>query len=698
MSKKTTYCIFLLGAFISSHSTYSYGSEHKPSPAIGGFLGLNTIPSARMDKIGTLRAGISNLDPYIHSFIGIQLAEPLSITLRQTAEASNILKDANRLYPGMDIKLRLMKETSHIPEISLGVQSAIGHKRMSGEYIALSKRYNDFDFTAGLGWGRFGTAGHLTNPLKGLSSHFTKERDYNSELPNEPTNWFTGEDIGIFAGLEYYLPYDGLSLKLDYGADRYTSEKQSFGYNAPAPWGVGLAYTYNDWVSAGLGMQGTDKVMGRLSIQSSPAKWPLKNISYERAQTFYKTRPKRSNTERIIHKAEQENIILSGVEISAPEKTIHAMLHLPDNVPAPQHIGRAARYIAANSAQDIEEISITLKNNALKGTTVTIMRADLERAINTKQSSPAEIWQNTLLTTDKNEEGSGSPFLSSKRIVPITLTLENQISLSEEDTGILYRSSIIADTKSSPFLGFFTGTSIRFNLADNLDNIASLRPKALLPVRSDIDEFTDQFIGIDRAYISYSHSITPQLHASASAGYLEEFYAGFGGEVLYRPIKSRFAIGAELWQAYRRNPYSKFNLELNGTQVTSGHANLWYDIPYHDATAKISVGRYLAGDTGFSIGLEKEFKNGAVLNGLVSLSNASDADLFGGTTHSYHSLNLTLPLGSIPYMPVGSSSRIKVAPFGRDSAQIIDKPINLYKMTESFTYDHIATYWDDILK
>ena len=126
------------------------------STTLYGPLGLNAIPSARMDEQGTIRTGISTLDPYVHSWLNLQIAKPLSVTLRQSAEISNINDDADRLYPGADFKLRLLTETARRPELSLGAQSAIGHKRMAGEYIAASKRYKNFDFTAGLGWGRLG--------------------------------------------------------------------------------------------------------------------------------------------------------------------------------------------------------------------------------------------------------------------------------------------------------------------------------------------------------------------------------------------------------------------------------------------------------------------------------------------------------------------------------------------------------------
>lgn len=688
------FCVTLSFSVTSNASHNRYAT-----PTSTGFLGLNTVPSARMDKTGTVRLGIATLDPYIHGHIGIQIAAPLYINVRQSAETSSLKKDAKHLYPGIDFKLRLQEESAYAPEIALGIQSALGHQRMSGEFIALSKRYNNFDFTFGLGWGRYGTAKHFTNPLKNISNHFSKNRNFNSVSPNTPANWFSGNSIGLFGGVEYFLPYDGLSLKLDYGSDRYTAEQQSFDYDAPAPWGAGLSYTYNKWISAGIGMQGTDKVMGRLSIQSTPASWPFTEKKYDAPIPLYKTRPTNSNIEKMRQSANNSGIELTNIIIE--KHKVSAILNIPAHTNAPQHIGRAIRHIATHSGAEIEVISILPKYENLLGKTVEILRSDVEKALDNNQGSPEEIWKNLHFTTTDTDNLTHSPFISkmgikTKRTL-FNIKIENQISLSEEDNGTLYRSSALIKAKRMTFLGLTSGSTLRINLHDNLDNIENLRPPSTSPTRSDVNSFTNQRLSLDNAYVSYTHSITPSTHIALTAGYLEEFYSGIGGEVLYRPYNSRFALGAELWRVQRRQPFTTLNLGHSGYATTTGHINGWYDIPEQDITLNAKAGRFLAGDNGLSIGLTKRFRNGATLDSEITITDAADPDLFGGTTHAYHRLGLTLPLGSIPYIPEGSTINTIIAPFGRDTGQSLDKPLNLYDMTENFTLDHMATYWDKIL-
>jgi len=692
------FILLLSGAIIATPATaFSNDNMQKYSPAVTGFLGLNTAPSARMDKTGTIRAGTSTLDPFLHGFIGIQIAKPLSVTFRQTAETSNIFKDADKLLPGIDVKLRIIEEDTYRPAVVIGLQSAIGHKRMAGEYISLSKRYNNFDFTAGMGWGRYGTAGHIRNPLRVFSDNFRKNRDLSGESPNDPSDWFTGNQVGFFGGVEYFLPIKGLSLKLDYGSDRYSVESLQSNFDAPSPWGAGLSYNYKGWINAGIGLQGTNKVMGRISMQSNISKWPHGYKSYTNPAPFNKNpSTEKDDISRVFEAAVNDDIDLNNIAIK--DNIFYADLRLPEKISAPKQIGRAARYISEYSHEDIKEIDLTLRKHNLRGTRVKLLRKDIEKAISSNRTSPNEIWNNAVLSNKKRLGNQDLLLKDSDDNNPISFTLDNQLSLSEKDTGALYRTSALVNIQNSPFLGFLSGLSLRLNMSDNLDKLDDIRAPALLPVRSDISDFTNTTISLENSYLNYSYSITPELHSSITAGYLEEFYAGFGGEILYRPIYSRFALGAEVWQTFRRDPATTLNSGLNGMQVTSGQASIWYDIPRYDITTKLSVGRFLAGDKGISLGLEKKFLNGAKLSMGTTISDQSDTDIFGGTTQAYHELNLTLPIGSISYIPTGSTITNKITPFGRDIGQIINKPTSLYELTEGFTIDSISNNWQNLLK
>ncbi len=686
--------------FSGMSSAQAENSNH--SATITGPLGLNTVPGARMAPAGTISTGVSTLDPYVHGYIGFQIADPLYINIRQSAEVSNINKDARRLYPGVDFKLRVLSENTYRPAVAVGLQSAIGHKRMAGEYITMSKRYHDFDFTLGAGWGRFGSAGHIENPLKSLTSHFGKRRSLDGEMPAMPSSWFTGEDIGFFGGVEYFTPYiDGLSAKLDWGADRFEAERAAFNFDAPAPWSASLVYRPVPWADTSIGIQGTEKIMGRVSFQASPDIWPFKSHEDGTPKPLRQFRAGIASPAQMQIAADNDGIHL--YDVSSDEKFARAQLHMDKNIPAPRQLGRAARHMANHGGPAIEELYITPSIHNLRGPTVRLLRSDFEQALALNQGSAAEMWRNTQFVTDdskpeKTERDNRFSFLDYLGPKNFKLILDNEVSLSEEDSGTLYRTAIIIEKTVPEFFGFLTsGAALRINIADNLDNIHKFRPRAILPVRSDVDDFADNTFAVEKLFTSYTHSFHPNTHAAVTGGYLEEMYAGFGGEVLYRPFGKRFAVGTEAWLALKRDPFAKYAMGLNGDHLLSGHVQAWYDVPDYDVTVQARVGRYLAEDIGGTLALQKDFTNGAKIEGFVTLTDNADFDVFGGTTHAYNGIRLSLPLGSIKYVPPGSEARVKFAPQGRDIGQSVNNPLPLYEATENFSKDHIIAHWNGVL-
>ena len=676
------------------------------SPYLAGSLGLNLVPNARMDEVGTVRLNTSTLDPYVNVSLGVQVIDPLHVSVRQTAEVSNIIEDPIRLYPGIDLKLRLLNESRLSPEIAVGLQSALGHKRTAGEFLAASKRYKNFDFTGGLGWGRFGSAGHFSNPLKVLSNgHFGGRRVLDGESPNDVSDWFTGDDVGLFGGVEYFTPVKGLSIKLDYGADRFIAEQAAIdGFDEPAPWSAGLSYSFDGAVqgSAGIAVQGTDKISARLSLASNIGRWPDITAGLKSHTPLRAFRTGLAVPGEIETAAAADGTLL--YDASTTTHSARANLALQPGTPTPYQIGRAAVHMANHGGTNIEELSLTPTIMGLRGRNVTVMRRDLEQAHLRDQSSSSEIWRRARFAPDPAPVPR--PFYQKQKRQAETLlgsqflhfNLDQQISLSEEDNGVLSRTSFVTGLRKVRFFGLLDqSAALRFNLHDNLDQLNDLRSQAFFPVRSDVDEFADNFVGLDQLNSSFSHSLTPDLHFISSVGYLEEFYAGLGGEILYRPFDKRYAVGAELWQSFRRDPNSLLNLNLNGDHILSGHVNGWYHLPRYDATVRASVGRYLAGDVGGDVTLTKNFKNGSKIEGFVTLTDQADLDPLGDINAAYSGVRLQVPLGGFPYILQNSTANVIFEPLGRDTGQRIRKPHALYETTSAFSKDHMAQHWDRIL-
>ena len=92
---------------------------------------------------------------------------------------------------------------------------------------------------------------------------------YNNESSQSFNDWFTGEDIGLFGGIEYFTPINGLSLKADYGANDYLGTSNITNFDRPSPWSFGFNYKPWEYTDVSAAVIGGDKLMARLSLQSS---------------------------------------------------------------------------------------------------------------------------------------------------------------------------------------------------------------------------------------------------------------------------------------------------------------------------------------------------------------------------------------------------------------------------------------------
>lgn len=663
------FILFSVAAFFCSFS--SYAQTYRISDTVTGTAGLNTTPSARMHDVGTFTAGLGYLDPYFHGYFGIQLTDFLSVTIRQSAEVSNINENADRLYPGLDFKLRLLDETRIRPAVALGFDSAIGHKRTAGEYLVFSKRYNEFDFTAGLGWGRYGQAGHFENPFKIFASHFNTARSSNEGDSNGPDDWFTGRNVGFFGGLEYFTPIHGLSLKADWSADRYRAETLNSRFSVPSPWGLGLSYTGLSPVHMGIGIQGTDKIMGRVAF-SQNLKDQHKNHKLVPFQKFAQS--------------------LKPIETS--DGQLHTFLPLQiHGESTPFQIRQAVDRLLQTSHTDKDALEITSTVLGLKGPSVTLLRRDLETYV-----SPQELWHHAAFSSHPN-----SPFIQERPLTfaafldTMSFILDTEIDLSKDDRGALYRSALLTKGQTPLFFGFLdTGYTLRFNLGNNFTG--SPYPENSYSVRSNIQRFSDSFIGLDNLWLALTHTSSPDLHIALIGGYLEEMYGGIGGEILYRPFKSRLSFGTDVWKAYKRDPHTDFHLGFTDRSVTTGHGNIWYDWPDYDFTLGFRAGRYLAGDIGGTVSLSKKFKNGSSISGFVTVTDQSDRNIYGEETQAHHGLQVSIPLGMYSLLPRNTTVQIKTAPLGRETGQSLDMPLSLHTLTDRLSYAHMSEYWNDIVR
>lgn len=670
-----------LAIFCASTSwIISYNACAK-SPTLQGVLGFNTVPSARMDDAGTIRTGLSRAKPYTHVFAGAQFSDSIYISFRQSMASAHIGERAEELYPGVDAKIRLRPEGKFWPAIAIGIDSAIGKPELGGEYITLSKQYKKLDFTGGIGWGQYGQNSKFKNPLRHLRKNTSREHNIHKDF-NTPSAWFSSDSIGLFAGVEYDLPIDGSSLKLDYSSGgRREDLANTESYSNTPSWGISISYTPKPWINAQIGMQNGDAVMARINLQT--------NLNLLRRQKT--STPDITALKKKISKAKNENNI---IQIDTPLS--------PENLSTPAQYNAILRNLSKDSISTLNQVTITPFTLGLKDPSLTLLGQSVDKLANNLPVSSEELWKNAVFTIDRSDKlhdkKSKAP-TSAHIIDAYYISFENKFSLAEPDNTIGYRSSLLTHVRSRPFAGYLSlGSALRLNLFDNQSNIEHDREGSDAPIHSNNASYSNARFLLENLYFAATKSITLELHTLVTTGYIDENYFGAGTEVLYRPSFSNFAFGAEHWIANRRDPESMANLKLTSQIDESYFIKAWYDLPDNDVTLNASYGKFLNGDTGGTFGALKKFKNGVRLSGEVRISDYGDKDATGHWLQTYHSLRVSIPLGGVSFLPQGSTSITEIHPFSRDNAQTINAPHRLYDLTENFSPTHISTHWDDIVQ
>lgn len=232
--------------------------------ALGG-VGIIEMPTARMSHDATLAAGVGYLDPVGHAFVTWQ-ATPW---LETTARLSDVRGVADDLDRSLDIKIRLLNETRAWPALTIGFQDVLGHGPTSAEYLAVSKSWGDVDVTLGLSWGYLGSRGGVGNPAKWFGDSFDVRDQTKSGVPAFK-NFFAGDRMGVFAGVAYRTPIDGLEVKAEYsGVD---VDKVAFGraIKDKFPVNVGMSYRPLSWLEVGAGFIRGDTVAVNLVLRAEP--------------------------------------------------------------------------------------------------------------------------------------------------------------------------------------------------------------------------------------------------------------------------------------------------------------------------------------------------------------------------------------------------------------------------------------------
>jgi hypothetical protein len=336
-----------------------------------GTVGLIDMPSARMAADGAFAVSTAFFEKTERYVLSFQALPWLETSFRYTG-LRDFSPDFTVFYDrSFGVKVRLWEESDNWPAIAVGTNDLVGTGVYSGEFIAASKQVGQLDFTLGLGWGRLANGATVRNPLTLISNSF-ETRDEASDVGQGGSfsfgRYFHGQKSGIFGGVSWQTPIEGLFLVAEYSSDQYTLENANGNFTPRHQVNLGLSYVPAEGVHLGAGWLYGRSVYANLTLSLDPTASPYSqrlgpalpppavrtSEDQQRAlQSAFERRPGRqaAATSASLADVLWANAGLLDVNIAGQ------MLHLRVANPAAGQCEVLARQIAAH-AFDITDVSI----------------------------------------------------------------------------------------------------------------------------------------------------------------------------------------------------------------------------------------------------------------------------------------------------------------------------------------------------
>ncbi len=362
-----------------------------------------------------------------------------------------------------------------------------------------------------------------------------------------------------------------------------------------------------------------------------------------------------------------------------------------------RNVGRVARVMANNLPPSVEAITVVGMANGIATSKVTVIRHDLEKA-SEQEGSPEEIWANAK--TEAPDPGLDLPegSVENGRAYPrFSWSLSPGIRqhIGDPDEGIyLADVSAVLTAKVDILPGLSVRASGNKFLFGNLSHITRQSNSVLPHVRSDVVNYLQHGrSGLTRLQADYLFNPIKNVYARFSVGLFEWMYGGVGGEVLYRPFDSRFAIGLDVNWVKQRD----FNVlfDFRHYQTVTGHLSLYYDLPVYNLQAAVHIGQYLAKDRGATFDISRQFENGIRVGAFATFTNVSAKDFGEGSFDK--GFYMVIPLDLFLLRSSKSRARFEFRPLTRDGGQMLNITPRLYDLTTRDDNRALENDWTNFL-
>jgi hypothetical protein len=416
---------------------------------------------------------------------------------------------------------------------------------------------------------------------------------------------------------------------------------------------------------------------------------------------------------RMRHAIEDQELAVEGISITrgVVKVEIENNKYLRDA----EAISRTVLALSATAPPEVAAFEVTTTMAHMPLTTVTISRSEIDAAA-LGQTTPAETWASTILSDaapdTRYQNGPGDPQFSWS-IFPSLVT-----DLFDPNNPAYIGVGASGSTRLELFPGLVLDDTATVNIWNNFGSITRPSNSVLPHVRTDIVSYLQKgSTGINDLTLSYYFKPMPEIYARFTAGYIEQMFAGVGGEVLYRPFGQRWAVGADIYDVYQRNfddlfgfqtfcdtasdkhctsDNPSFNTISGQYHVITGHASLYVETPWEDIVSVVRAGRYLAGDYGATLELYRRFDTGVIIGAWMTFTNVPFSRFGEGSFDK--GIRIVIPTEWA--LPFGSPNKFEedLRPIQRDGGQPLNNDAELYDMTQTSSYGDLERQWPNVFQ
>ena len=597
-----------------------------------------------------------------------------------------------------DIRFRLLNEGQYLPAIAIGFQDFIGTGVYGGEYLVATKSIGKrMRVTGGIGWGRLGSSGSFgstgTRPTSLLGEGGIPTYD----------RWFRG-DVAAFGGLSFAAT-DKLSFGIEYSSDGYDREVRDgalirrSSINLTASYEVSEALRFSAYSLYG------EEIGAAVTISLNPRSPAMKGgtegaplpvsprdagAAADLGWTADTARTISAHT-TLASLLEREGIALHGMDLSG--RRAHVQIRNNRYGQRPQALGRTARAMTRSLPASVEVFTITQMVEGMPASSATFRRSDLERL----EHAPATAML-AATNIDDALRYSGGVALADDAYPRFEYGIGPfvRFSVFDPDNPVRANAGVQARAKYHFAPGWVAAGSISQKVFGDLDSVALPGASGLPRVRSNVALYSQTDTPtLDHLTVTKYGRPAEDFYSRFTIGYLERMYAGASAEVLWKPVNSRLALGAELNYVQPRDFDQQFGLRsrhTNGGTIPewNGHMSAYYDIGY-GFHGQMDVGRYLAGDFGATIALDRVFANGWSVGAYATKTDVSSATFGEGSFDK--GIRIEIPLAWGIGSPTMQKSTTVLQSLSRDGGARLDVDGRLYDKIKETHAPSLAKTW-----